>query len=102
MITFNEFVECFEVLLESGLAPPLNMILGVPQKSSEEPRLSSVEKELKEECRPVPQLYPGKKGTKLREKVKLETNGKTRHEHLYNCEFSSSSYSSPVPNGPRR
>lgn len=88
MITLNEFIECFEVLLESGLAPPLNMVLGLPQKTATvETRLSSEEKELMEECRPVPQLHPGKKGTKLREKVKQDMKGKTRNEHLYNCEY---------------
>lgn len=86
LITLNEFIDCFEVLLESGLAPPLNMVLGVPQTQFYNPsKLSSIEKEYLEECRQVPQLIQGKKGTKLREKSKNDNIGISRHEHLYNC-----------------
>jgi hypothetical protein len=82
-------VECFEVLLESDLlVAPVNMVLGVPQRvaTAGDGRISSIEREVQEECRPVPQLCPGKRGAQLRERSKLESNGRPRHEHLHNCE----------------
>jgi hypothetical protein len=93
LISLEEFVECFEVLLESGLAPPLNMFLGIPQNSQRigagtgtGTRVSSIEREVQQECRPVPQLCPGKRGMQLRERSRLEAQGRPRHEQLYHGE----------------
>ncbi|CAE7577872.1 unnamed protein product, partial [Symbiodinium microadriaticum] len=82
LISQDEFVECFEVLIESGLAPPLNMILNRPESARRTKRqLSSEEREFVKECSGVPRLDQGKRAVRLRNKASLPSTD-LHVEHL--------------------
>jgi hypothetical protein len=59
-----DFIECFEVLMSSGIAAPLNSLLAAP---TSKPVLKSDDIAAKE-CRP-PKLHAGPKSRKLREQA---------------------------------
>jgi hypothetical protein len=71
VISEAEFIECFEVMVDAGLTPPVNMLLGGGDKNLREERrpLSSEEQEVRSQCRQTPELCGGKRAAKLRERA---------------------------------
>ena len=88
-ISREEFIECFEVLIEAGLAPPLNVIFSRPNDARKDrtiakTRLTSEEREFVDECRAAPLLHQGKRAVKLRNKA-APASTKEHVEHLLEC-----------------
>ena len=78
----NDFIECFEVLMSSGITAPVNALLSVPQAPK------PIAKKVEEEVLPYPQLHNGPKSKKLRDKVSHDSRrkGQTSSDKLrYRC-----------------
>jgi hypothetical protein len=87
-LTQMDFIECFEVLMSSGITPPLNSLLATPpSKRGAVPRTADEEAR---QCRP-PRLHDGPMSKKLREKTATSTGRRQGHrsENLLECKLSS-------------
>jgi len=65
LLSKKDFIECFEVLMSSGIAAPLNALLAAPTPSK--PTLRSEDREA-QHCR-APRLHSGPKSKKLRDQA---------------------------------